>query len=132
MNRIGDISQWVKKAEGDYHTAVTMVRKRKHQAPDNVCFCAQQCIEKYLKAFLVQHRIAFPKTHLLVTLLDLIIQVEPSLESIRLELAVLQPYAVDVRYPGFSATVEEAKEAVKIMKRLRTALRQQLGLPIET
>jgi len=128
MNPIGDISEWVQKAEGDYQTATTMVRKRKQRSPDNVCFCAEQCIEKYLKAFLVQHRIPFPKTHLLESLLDLIIQVEPSLEHLRSALAVLQPYAVEVRYPGFSATVEESQEAVKIMKRVRAVLRQQFGL----
>ena len=108
-----------------------MARKRKHQAPDNVCFCAQQCAEKYLKAFLVCHQIAFPKTHALETLLDFAIQVEPDLESLRLELAVLQPYAVGVRYPDFSASIEESRDAVKIMKRLRRVLRQRLGLPIE-
>jgi hypothetical protein len=35
MNHPGDISQWVQKAEEDYHSAVTLVRKRKHQVPDN-------------------------------------------------------------------------------------------------
>jgi HEPN domain-containing protein len=105
----GDITEWVQKAEEDYHTAITMLRKRKNKAPDNVCFCAQQCIEKYLKAFLVQHRIYFPKTRLLEDLLDLVVQIDASLEIIRKDLTTLQPYAVDVRYPGFNATVEEAK-----------------------
>jgi HEPN domain-containing protein len=109
-----------------------MVRKRKHKVPDNVCFCAQQCIEKYLKAFLVFHHIGFPKTHALEALLDFVVHVEPALESIRSELNILQPYAIDVRYPGFSATIEESKDAVKIMKRLRTVLRQHLGLSLDT
>jgi HEPN domain-containing protein len=30
---------------------------------DTVCFHAQQCVEKYLKAFLVLEGIDFPKTH---------------------------------------------------------------------
>jgi len=131
MNHPGDISEWVQKAEEDYHTAVTMVRKRKHKAPDNVCFCSQQCIEKYLKAFLIQHRISFPKTHALRELLDLVVRVDASLESIREDVTTLQPYAVDVRYPGFSATIQEAKEAVQLMKRLRALLRPKLGLPVE-
>ncbi len=131
MNQPGDISQWVQKAEEDYQTAVTMVRKRKRQVPDNVCFCAQQCVEKYLKAFLVQHRIYFPKTHILTELLDLVVQVDASLELIRADLSPLQPYAVEIRYPGFSATVEKSKEAVKLMKRLRATLRSKLGLPVE-
>lgn len=28
----------------DFRTAITMVRKRKDPVPDNVCFCAQQCV----------------------------------------------------------------------------------------
>ena len=131
MNQPGDISEWVQKADGDYHSAVTLMRKRKNQAPDNVCFCVQQCVEKYLKAFLVQHRRYFPKTHELRELLDLVVQVDSSLEFIRGDLTILQPYAVVVRYPGFSATVEKAKEAVKLMKRLRATLRAKLGLPVE-
>lgn len=131
MNRPGDISQWVQKAEEDYYTAITMARKRRHKAPDNVCFCAEQCVEKYLKAFLVQHRISFPKTHLLEELLDLVVRVDISLERVREDLTTLQPYAVEVRYPGFSATNEEAKEAVRLLRRLRILLRQKLGLSDE-
>ena len=40
MQPPGDITSWVYKAEEDYRTATTMVRKRKEIAPDNVCFCA--------------------------------------------------------------------------------------------
>ena len=49
MQPPGDITSWVYKAEEDYRTAITMVRKRKEVAPDNVCFCAQQCVEKYVR-----------------------------------------------------------------------------------
>jgi hypothetical protein len=40
----------------------------------------------------------------------------------------LNPYAVLIRYPGMTATVAEAKEAVHAMRRLRTILRRKLGL----
>ena len=38
-------------------------RVRKSPNYDGVCFHAQQCIEKYLKAKLVEADIDFPKTH---------------------------------------------------------------------
>ena len=39
----------------------------------------------------------------------------------------LNRYAVDFRYPGESATREEAKEAVYIMQGLRELMRKALG-----
>jgi hypothetical protein len=41
---------------------------------------------------------------------------------------VLNPYGVLLRYPGMTATVAEAKEAVNTMRRLRIILRRTLGL----
>jgi len=40
----------------------------------------------------------------------------------------LSVYAVEFRYPGESATVEDAKAAAAIMKRARLRLREVLGL----
>jgi len=42
---------------------------------------------------------------------------------------VLNPYAVLIRYPGMTATVAEAKEAVHTIRRLRTILQCKLGMP---
>jgi HEPN domain-containing protein len=94
-----DIRPWVYKAEEDYRTALTLVRKRKDPVPDNVRFSAQQCVEKYLKAFLVHHRKGFPKTHDLVDLLKFALAVDPLLEAIRPNVRELLPYAVAFRYP---------------------------------
>lgn len=40
----------------------------------------------------------------------------------------LNPFGVQIRYPGMSATVTEAKDALKTVRRLRTVLRRALGL----
>jgi HEPN domain-containing protein len=45
-------SEWVEKAEGDFATAKREIRVRKTPNFDAVCFHAQQCAEKYLKALL--------------------------------------------------------------------------------
>lgn len=105
-----------------------MVRKRSEPVPDNVCFCAHQCIEKYLKAFLVFHRIRFPKTHDLLALLDFAVDIDSDLEELRLDLNYLYPFAVEFRYPGENATVEESKQAVRAMRRVRRTLRAKLDL----
>ena len=124
-----DIRPWVYKAEEDYRTALTLVRKRKDPVPDNVCFIAQQCVEKYLKAFLVYHRKGFPKTHDLVELLKFALVVDPLLDVIRPNVRELLPYAVAFRYPGEEATREESQRAVLAMKNVRELLRERLGLP---
>ena len=46
---------------------------------DSVCFHAQQCAEKYLKARLQDLGIIVPKTHDLTQLLELLLATEPML-----------------------------------------------------
>jgi hypothetical protein len=52
-------------------------RARKNPVYDAACFHCQQCAEKYLKARLVEAGIAFAKTHDLLSLLSLVLPVEP-------------------------------------------------------
>ena len=129
MARQPDIHPWIYKAEEDYRATLTLARKRKDPVPDNVCFTAQQCVEKYLKAFLVHHRKGFPKTHDLVELLKIALAIDPLLEVIRPNVRELLPYAVAFRYPGEEATREELQSAVLAMKKVRVILRERLGLP---
>ena len=124
-----DIRPWIYKAEEDYRAALTLARKRKDPVPDNVCFSAQQCIKKCLKTFLVLQRKGFPKTHDLLELLKIALEVDPLLEAIRPNVRELLPYAVAFRYPGEEATNEESRRAVFAMKKVRDLLRQRLGLP---
>jgi HEPN domain-containing protein len=42
--------EWTTKAEEDFDTAVTLARPRKRPLWAPLCFHAQQCVEKYLKA----------------------------------------------------------------------------------
>lgn len=125
----GDVGPWVDKAEQDLRTAETMASKDVGAAPDTICFLSQQAVEKYLKAFLVHHRVAFPKTHALDALLDLAVGVEPSLDTLRPSLITMNPYAVEYRYPGESANVDEAMAAVTQARQARSAIRLRIGLP---
>ncbi len=66
---------------------------------DVVCFHAQQCAEKYPKALLVFHGLEVPRTHDLTEILRLLpagLVVSLDLD----ELAELNSYTVDFRYPG--------------------------------
>ncbi len=122
-------NEWVNKAEGDFATA-----RRELEVPDNpnydaVCFHAQQCIEKYLKARLQESGVPFGKTHDLSTLLDLILPTETTWDTLRADLQALTVFAVTYRYPGDSADETDAREAVERCEKVRGIMRSSLGLP---
>lgn len=121
-------SEWIEKAEDDYHSALRELRARKDPNYNGACFHAQQCVEKYLKGRLQEEGIAFQKTHFLPTLLGLLNPVEPLWEAWREELTALSAYAVNFRYPGESADKAMAREAVAICKKIRVEVRRSLGL----
>ena len=60
---------WVTKADEDFAAALTLARPRKKPLSGLVCFHAQQCVEKYLKARLNEGSIQFHRTHDLEQLL---------------------------------------------------------------
>jgi len=111
------IKEWITKAEGDCVSALREYRARKQPNYDSACFHAQQCIEKYLKAVLIKRRIPFSKVHDLEVLLDLCLATYPLWEPMRDDMQLLTQYAVQFRYPGESADKEEARKAIKAMKR---------------
>ena len=54
-----EVAGWLQKAEADFQNARILLRQRKTFLPDNICWSCQQSAEKYLKAYLVRHRLAF-------------------------------------------------------------------------
>jgi HEPN domain-containing protein len=126
MNAI--LREWLEKADEDYTVALREARARRNPAFNAVCFHAQQCIEKYLKAALAQGSKPFQKTHDLDVLLNDCLDRFPLWEAMRDDFKRLSRYAVQFRYPGESADRDEAWLAVRTMKRCREALRATLGV----
>jgi len=122
--------EWIDKAEGDFHAAQQLYRARKHPNYDAVCFHAQQSAEKCIKARLEEAAIAFGKTHNLLNLLALSLQVEPLWTILQPYLNALNIYSVDFRYPGKSATKADAKDAINNCKEVRRVIRTAFGLTI--
>ena len=79
---MAEVRRWVRKAEHDLRNAEYVSTMEEDCPFDTICFHCQQCAEKYLKARL--HESGFPvtKTHNLVHLLDLALQIEPLWESV--------------------------------------------------
>jgi HEPN domain-containing protein len=121
--------EWVEKAEGDFTIAGREMRARKAPIYDAICFHAQQCAEKYIKAFLHEHDQRIPKTHHFADLLPLLLKIDSTFELLRADLDMLEDYGVDFRYPGASATKEDAKLAYRAVGAVRLFARQKLDLP---
>jgi HEPN domain-containing protein len=118
--------EWVRKAEGDLKAAAHLLKLGRECPTEVVCFHAQQCAEKYLKALLVIAGVDFPNTHDLDRLAQLLrrgtdIGLDPA------ERAELTTYAVAARYPGAGEIpLREARRALHLARRSRRSARTQL------
>jgi len=124
---IAVVGEWVAKAENDLKAAVYMLEMDDECPADTVGFHAQQCVEKYLKAFLVLKETDFQKIHDIEKILALFpddVRVPLSVEEQR----TLTNYATVTRYPGDyePVTLSEAKRAVRTARRVRRQIRKVL------
>jgi len=124
---VSDPRAWAELAEEDFILARTALR-RKQPLTSGVCFHAQQCAEKYIKALLISKVVEFPKTHDLLMLNSLCSAAGIFLEIDQKHLNTLTDYAVRTRYPGEAPTVEDAKEAVELAKSIRNFAKKFLGM----
>ena len=121
--------EWLEKAEEDYLAALSMMELSKPKLYAPICFHAQQCVEKYLKALLVEHNIYFAKTHDLTALLNILLTTLPEWELHRDPLRTLNRYAVEYRYPGEESIIRAtAQDAINILEEARTLIRSELSL----
>jgi HEPN domain-containing protein len=119
--------EWIAKADNDLKTAAHTLKLGADCPTDTVCFHAQQCVEKYLKAGLILLGIPFPRTHDIEVLIGLMPKHMHFLLTIE-EQRRLTNYATVLRYPGSydMPKLSEAKEAVKLARRIRREVRKLL------
>ncbi len=124
-----ETKEWVEKAERDLASAYWQMRALDPNW-DPIAFLAQQCVEKYLKAFLEEHNILFPKTHDLTELLksDRRGVVRIGLLSPRFE-TIVRFRCPAPRYPGTRTLRWDAEEAIRIAEQVRKVVRAKLNLP---
>lgn len=92
------VQQWISKAEEDLRAAEHLLELDESCPFGPVCFHAQQCAEKYLKALLVWEQIPFKRVHDIAELVALV----PEAKRPSLPLSAqdkLTHYAVAARYP---------------------------------
>lgn len=118
--------EWIAKAESDHHSAEVLLFQIEVPEIDTGCFHCQQCAEKYIKAYLTEKDIDFPRNHDLIRLLNLCIKVDKDFEKIRDNLRQLEDYAVIIRYPGLTVPLEMAEEAYENASKVRAFVRKKL------
>jgi len=109
------ILNWLKRARSNLERA-KIGKASQGILYEDLCFDAQQAVEKSLKAILIKLNQSFPKTHSIGILLKLIEEAGVEIPQNINQAKLLTTYAVDARYPGDYEPVnkEEYKEALKI------------------
>ena len=122
------VKEWINYAEDDLRLAKHSLTMESGCPFRLTAYHAQQCAEKYLKAFLVFHHIDFPYTHSITRLLEIGSEILPINEFKEAEM--LTPYAITTRYPGEDEEVikEEAVEAIRAAEIVKEKINMQLKL----
>ncbi len=119
----GSVQDWLRYAASDLELA------RMSGVPnvmlESLCYHAQQCAEKALKAALIARGIPVPRTHSIGLLLDSLAERTIIPQDVE-EAAVLTDYAVMCRYPGDAEPVTEAdyQRAVHLAATVLTWVKQ--------
>jgi HEPN domain-containing protein len=107
-----DYKSWFDRAKSSL--AMSKNKFDKRICYEDLCFQAQQAVEKALKGLLIFHNIEPEKTHNLVSLIKELSKYITVPKEIS-ETFILNDYAVQTRYPGHYTSVseEEYNQAVK-------------------
>lgn len=110
----GSPADWLRHARSDLELARTG-RISDKILLEELCFHAQQAVEKSLKGLLVAKGVVFPKTHNIRTLID-ILPKDLALPAEIEKTSGLTDYAVMSRYPSVFEPVseEEYQEAIQL------------------
>lgn len=122
------VREWIIKAESDLKIGEDEL-VTENPATDAICFHMQQCVEKYLKAFLIYHGKEIQKTHILEELVKECIEIERDFQKLfDIKVQTLTDFAVETRYPGdiLFPSVDETKEAVEIAVKVKEFVTRKL------
>jgi HEPN domain-containing protein len=121
------VNKWMTYADEDLRLARLALTLSSGCPYRLIAYHAQQCAEKYLKAFLVFHRVDFPFTHNIGKLLDLCGEQKTWTKKLK-KVETLTVFAVTLRYPGKTETVtkQNAAQALRMAEKVRKTVRTAL------
>lgn len=120
--------EWVAKADDDFKYAQVGFKETDLYA--NVCFSCQQAFEKYLKAFLLLHKVDFPRSHDLTELLGLCLDIDSDFSKFMEAASVLTPYNISSRYPDIGYIVfsrDQADKALEYTQQLKDFIEEKFS-----
>ena len=110
------VNLWIIKADHDIKTAKDEIAAS-DSTTDTVCFHAQQCVEKYLKAYLVF------KSHDISELIDYCKDIDKDFEQLISDNDAdrLTNYSIEARYPDdfYLPSVKESNQAIYIAENVK-------------
>lgn len=107
-----DYTSWIRRAKSSL--AISKIKSGEYIVYEDLCFQAQQAVEKALKGLLVFYNIEPEKTHNLVSLIKEVSKLVDIPEVVN-EVAILNNYAVQTRYPGAYSPLGEEEYNYAIM-----------------
>jgi len=112
-----DPREWLNRAYSDLIIAKTEIHGI---YLEDLCFHAQQAVEKTIKALLIKRNVEFPYVHDIAELLTLLEQAGQEIPDFVKEAEKLTRFAVFTRYPGISPPIkrEEYEQAIMIAERV--------------
>ena len=120
--------KWILKAESDLKIAKDELTME-NPATDAICFHAQQCAEKYLKAYLVYNNKEIRKTHDIAELIKMCSEIDQEFNKLnREDIVALTDYAVEIRYIDdfYFPSIEEAKFAIELAEEVKNFVLKKL------
>ncbi|MBW1962487.1 MAG: HEPN domain-containing protein [Deltaproteobacteria bacterium] len=127
MKNLDKANEWLQRAKSNMARA-----KAGRVSPDilyeDLCYDAQQAVEKAFKSVCIIYEIVFPKTHDIAYLIELLekggVEVPENLQNAK----ILTGYAVETRYPGDYEPVDEEdlRKAIEIAKEVLKWVKKEM------
>ena len=127
MKNLDKANEWLQRAKSNMARA-----KAGRVSPEilyeDLCYDAQQAVEKAFKSVCIIHEIVFPKTHDIAYLIELLekggVEVPENLQNAK----ILTDYAVETRYPGDYEPVDEEdlRKAIEIAKKVLKWVKKEM------
>jgi len=122
------VRKWIAKAENDLKIGKDEIFTDE-PATDAICFHMQQCIEKYLKAYLVFYGKEIRKTHDIAELIKSCSEIDSEFIKLsKMNVDELTDYAVELRYAEdfYFPTIEETKDSIEIAEKVKSFVLEKL------
>lgn len=126
------IENWLARAREDMRVIDNILAAGEQAGWTGVCFHGQQLAEKYLKVLFIGRRVRPPRTHDLAELIRDLRGLGFDLPDFAAECELLEPYAIDVRYPENVPISDEiaGRTALAAARAIVDAAKERMGQSI--